>query len=210
MYLSILGYLNFNYLSWFLARSSQVESMNLSLNTCSNSSHTIGTLWCNGWSLLRLSIMLRTHKLTFSPLMSVRANVTCQIGDSNPVTPWLSMRYPRNSVRKASALVLSLSKILGSDPMALMSWAWGMGTIFWRWSPLGSSLEVPLSKSSLSGGPPPPPLPLARLSLSRLLKVSMIVARTCPSVGQLDPSWLAPKGMDPPSHLDPLDGWASL
>jgi hypothetical protein len=64
-------------------------------------------LWCTGWSLLRLSIMLHTHKSTFSPLMSMRANVTCQIGDSNPATPWLSMRYPRNSVRKALALVLS-------------------------------------------------------------------------------------------------------
>jgi hypothetical protein len=55
--------------------------------------------------------MFCTHKSTFSPLMSIRANVTCQIGDSNPVTPWLSMRYPRNLVRKASALVLSLSML---------------------------------------------------------------------------------------------------
>ena len=93
--------------SWFLARSSQVKSTNLSLNACLNSSHTVSTLWCTGWSLLRLSIMLHTHKSTFSPLISMRANATCQIGDSNPATPWLSMRYPRNLVRKALALVLS-------------------------------------------------------------------------------------------------------
>jgi len=157
----------------------------MSLNACSNSSHTAGTLWCTGWSLLRESIMLHTYKLTFSPLMSVRANATCRIGDSNPATPWLSMRYPRNLVRKASAWVLSLLKILGSDPIALMLWAWGMGTIFWMWSPLGSSLEAHPSKSSLSssGGPPPPPPPLACRSLRHLLKASMIVAQTCPSVG---------------------------
>jgi hypothetical protein len=77
IYLSMLGYLDFSYSSWVLPHSSWVESMNLSLNTCSNSSYTVGMLWCTGWSLLRLSIMLRTHKLTFSPLMSVRANVTC-------------------------------------------------------------------------------------------------------------------------------------
>jgi len=142
-------------------------------------------VWCTGWSLLRLSIMLCTHKSTFSPLMSVRANATCRIGDSNPATPWLRMRYPRNSVRKASARVLSLSKILGSDPIALMSWAWGMGTIFWRWLPSGSLSEAPPSKSSSSssGGPPPPPPPLAHRGPRRLLKVSMIVAQTCPSVG---------------------------
>jgi hypothetical protein len=154
--------------------------------------------------------MLRTHKSTFSPLMSVRANVTCRIGDSNPGTPWLSMRYPRNSVRKASARVLSPLKILGSDPIALTSWAWGMGTIFWRWSPSGSSSEAPPSKSSSSsGGPPPPPPPLARQGPRRLLKASMTVARTCPSVYQLEPSLSAPKGTGPPSPPDPLDGWAS-
>jgi len=176
--------LNFSCSSWFLARSSWVESTNLSLNACSNSSHTAGTLWWTGWSLLRVSIMLCTHKSTFSPLMSVRANATCQIGDLNPGTPWLRMRYLRNSVRKASAQVLSPSKILGSDPIALTSWAWGMGTIFWRWSPSGSSSEAPPSRSSLSssGGPPPPPPPLARWGPRRLLKASMIVARTCPSV----------------------------
>jgi len=130
IYLSMSGYLNFSCLSWFLAHSSWVKSTNLSLNACLNSSHTAGTLWCTRWSLLRLSIMLRTHKSTFSYLMSVRANATCQIGDSNPATPWLSMRYPRNSVRKASARVLSPMKILGSDPIALMLWAWGMGTMF--------------------------------------------------------------------------------
>jgi len=155
--------------------------------------------------------MLRTHKSTFSPLMSVRANVTCRIGDSNPGTPWLSMRYPRNSVRKASALVLSPLKILGSDPIALTSWAWGMGTIFWRWSPSGSSSEAPPSKSSSSssGGPPPPPPPLACRGPRRLLKASMTEARTCPSVYRLEPSLSAPKGTDLPSPLDPLDGWAS-
>ena len=155
--------------------------------------------------------MLRTHKLTFSPLMSVRANATCQIGDSNPGTPWLSMRYLRNSVRKASARVLSPLKILGSDPIALILWAWGMGTIFWRWSPSGSSSEAPPSRSSSSssGGPPPPPPPLAHWGPRHLLKASMIVARTCPLVYRLEPSLLAPKGMGLPSPPDPLDGWAS-
>jgi len=155
--------------------------------------------------------MLRTHKSTFSPLMSMRANATCRIGDSNPGTPWLSMRYPRNSVRKASARVLSPSKILGSDPIALASWAWGMGTIFWRWSPSGSSSEAPPSRSSLSssGGSPPPPLPLARWGPRHLLKASMIVARICPSEYQLEPSRSAPKGMGLPSLPGPLDGWDS-
>jgi len=60
--------------------------------------------------------------------MSVRANMTCQIGDSNPETLLLSMRYPRNLVRKASALVWSPLKIQGSDPIGLTLWAWGMGT----------------------------------------------------------------------------------
>jgi len=163
MYSVISGYLNFSCSSWFLALSLQVKSTNLSLNACSNSSHTLGILWCTGWSLLRLSIMFCTHKSTFSPLMSVRANATCQIGDSNPATPWLSMRYLRNSVRKALALVLSLSKILGSDPMALMLWAWGMGTMSWRWLPSGSSSECSPSPSdpSLLEGPSPPPPPLA-------------------------------------------------
>jgi len=142
--------------------------------------------------------------------MSVRANATCRIGDSNPGTPWLRMRYLRNSVRKASARVLSPSKILGSDPIALTSWAWGMGTIFWRWSPSGSSSEVPPSKSSSSsGGSPPPPPPLAHWGPRRLLKASMTAARTCPSVYQLEPSLSAPKGTDLPSLLDPSGGWAS-
>jgi hypothetical protein len=74
------------------------------------------------------SIIFFTHKSTFSPLISVRANATCLIGDSSPGTPWFSIRYPRNSVRKASALVLSPSKILGRDPIALISRAGGMGT----------------------------------------------------------------------------------
>jgi len=168
MYSSMSGYLNFSCSSWFLARSSRVESTNLSLNTCSNSSHTAGMLWCTRWSLLRLSIILRTYKSTFSPLISVRANATCRIGDLNPATPWLSMRYPRNSVRKALAQVLSPSKILGSDPIALMSWAWGMETMFWRWSLSGSSLGAPSSESSESGGPSPPPPPLAHLGPSCL------------------------------------------
>jgi len=77
MYSSILGYLNFSCLSWVLTCSSLVESMNLSLKACSNCSHTLGMLWWTRWSLLRLSIMFWTHKLTFSPLISVRANATC-------------------------------------------------------------------------------------------------------------------------------------
>jgi hypothetical protein len=155
--------------------------------------------------------MLRTHKSTFSPLISVRANSTCRIGDSNPGTPWLRMRYPRNLVRKASARVLSPSKILGSDPIALTSWAWGMGTIFWRWSPLGSSSGAPPSKSlsSSSEGSPPPPPPLARQGPRHLLKASMIVARICLSGYQLEPSLSAPKGTGPPSLPGPLDGWDS-
>jgi len=121
IYSLISGYLNFSCSSWVWACSSLVESMNLSLKACSNCSHTLGTLWWTGWSLLRLSIMFQTHKLTFSPLISVRANATCQIGDLNPETLLLSMRYPRNLVRKASALVWSPSKIQGSDPIALTS-----------------------------------------------------------------------------------------
>ena len=74
------------------------------------------------------SIIFFTHKSTFSPLISVRANVTCLIGNSSPGTPLFSTRYPRNLVRKASALVLSPSKILGRDPIALISRAGGMGT----------------------------------------------------------------------------------
>jgi len=75
-----------------------------------------------------VSIIFFTHKSTFSPFMSIRANATCQIGDSSPGTPWFNIRYPRNSVRKASALVLSPSKILGKDPIACISRAGGMGT----------------------------------------------------------------------------------
>ena len=73
------------------------------------------------------SIMFLTHKSTFSPLISVRASATCLIGDSSPGTPLFSTRYLRNSVRKASALVLSPLKILGRDPIALVSRAGGMG-----------------------------------------------------------------------------------
>ena len=72
--------------------------------------------------------MFFTHKSTFSPFMSVRAKVTCWIGDSSPGTPWFSIRYPRNLVRKALALVLSLSKILGRNPIVQISRAGGMGT----------------------------------------------------------------------------------
>ena len=75
-----------------------------------------------------VSIMFFTHKSTFSPLISIRANATCLMGDSSPGTPWFSIRYPRNLVRKASALVLSPSKILERDPIALISRAGGMGT----------------------------------------------------------------------------------
>jgi hypothetical protein len=74
-----------------------------------------------------MAIMFLTHKLTFSPLMSMRANMTCQIGDSNPGMPWLSKRYPRNSVRNASALVQSPSNIQGRDPIALILWTGRMG-----------------------------------------------------------------------------------
>ena len=75
-----------------------------------------------------VSSMFLTHKSTFTPLISISANATCQIGDSSPGTLWFNMRYPKNSVRKASALVLSLLKILGRDPMALILRARGMGT----------------------------------------------------------------------------------
>jgi len=105
-----------------------MESMNFCLKALSKLFHTTGTLWCTRWSLLRVSSIFLTHKSTFSPLISVSANATCQMGDSNPGTPWFSIRYPRNLVRKALALVPSLSKILGRDPMALISRAGGMGT----------------------------------------------------------------------------------
>ena len=72
--------------------------------------------------------MFLTHRSTFSPLISVSANTTCQMGDSSPGTLWFNIRYPRNSVRKVSALVLSPSKILGKDPIALILRAGGMGT----------------------------------------------------------------------------------
>ena len=69
--------------------------------------------------------MFLTNKSTFSPLINISANATCQMGDSSPRTLLFSIRYPENSVRKASALVLSLSKILGRDPMALILRAGG-------------------------------------------------------------------------------------
>jgi len=150
------GYLKASFLSWVLARSSLVESINFILNSSSKWIHTAGTLWCTGWSHWRMAIMFLTHKLTFSPLISVRANATCRIGDSKPRMPWLSRRYPRNSVRNASALVWSLSKIRERDPIALILWTGRMGMWSWRSAPLCSSSGGSSSGLSSSGGPLPP------------------------------------------------------
>ncbi len=123
--------------------------------------------------------MFLTHRLTFSPLIKVRAIATCQMGDSKPRTPWLSIRYPRYPVRNASALVRSSLKIRGRDPIGLMSLAWGMGTWSCKSSPSGSSLggsPLPPPRSSSSRGPPPPvPLPWGQRRLRKaLIRVAQI------------------------------------
>ncbi len=152
------GYQNFSLSSCPLTCSSLVESVNLARNAASKWFHTVGTLCCTRWSLLRESSMFLTYRSTFSPLIRVRAIATCRMGNLNPGTPWLSIRYPRYSVRKASALARSPSKICGRDPIGLMSWAWGMGTWSCRPAPSGSSSEgsSPPPRSSSSGGPAPP------------------------------------------------------
>ncbi len=158
MYLSMSRYRNLSFSSCPLACSSLVESVNLFQNAASKWFHTAGTLCCTRWSLLRVSSIFLTHRSTFSPLIRVRAIVTCRMGDSNPGMPWLSIRYLRYSVRNASALAQSPSKIRGRDPIGLMSRAWGMGT--WSCRPASSGSlsggSFPPPRSSSSEGPPPP------------------------------------------------------
>ncbi len=204
------GYWNFSLSSWPLARSSLVESVNLVQNASLKWFHTAGTLCCTGWSLLKLLSMFLTHRSTFSPLIRVRAIATCRMGDSNPGTPWLSIRYPRYSVRNTSALARSPSKIRGRDPIGLMSQAWGMGTWSCRPAPSGSSSEgsSPPPRSLSSGGSPPlVPLPWRQRHLQKAL---MRVALTRASLGL---SQLDPRGMDPPGlPVPPSDssgGWES-
>src|SRR6266851_8104830 len=203
------GYRNFSLSSWVLACSSLVELVNLVRNASSKWFHTAGTLCCTGWSLLKLSSMFFTHRLTFSPLIRVRAITTCQMGDSNPGTPWLSIRYPRYSVRKASALVRSPSKIRGRDPIGLMSLAWGMGTWSCKPASLGSSSEgsLPSSLGLLSGGS----LPLSSLPPGhrrRLQKALMRVAQTHVSLvlSRLDLGGMGSPGPPVPPE-DSSGGW---
>ena len=115
------------------------------------------------------------------------------------------MRYPRYSVRNASALVWLPLKMCGRDPMGLMYQAWGMGTWFWRPAPLGSLSEgsLPLSLGSLlSRGP-------SLWHQRHLWKALTRVAQIHTSLGSEVPSQLAPKGMGPPDPLDSSGGWES-
>ena len=155
--------------------------------------------------------MFLTHRLTFLPLIRVRAIATCRIGDSKPGTPWLSISYPRYLVRNMSALARSPSKIRGRDPIGLMSRAWGMGTWSWRSGSSGSLLGGPFPpgprSSSSSGGPPPPP-PLCPWGQRHLQKALIRVARTRVLSGL---SRFVPRGKDSPDPLvPPVDssgGW---
>ncbi len=205
------GYRNFSLSSWPLAHSSLIESVNLVRNASSKWFHTAGTLCCTGWSLLRLLSMFLTHRSTFSPLIRVRAIVTCWMGNSKPGTPWLSIRYPRYSVRNVSALAQSPSKIRGRDPIGLISQAWGMGTWSYRPASSGSSSEglspPPPRSSSSRGSPPPAPLPWHQRCLRKAL-MRVALTRVSSALSRLVPIGKDP--LDPPVPLiGSSDGWES-
>ena len=71
--------------------------------------------------------MSHAHPAMSSPLMNVRVMATFLIGESNPATPMLALKYPSTSSIKQSAWDLSPSKIRGKVPIVRTSAAIGIG-----------------------------------------------------------------------------------
>ena len=104
------------------------ESRNCLSNSCWNCSQTRGMLSSIGWSLSIHWPMSHAQPATSFPLMNVRVMATFLIGESNPATPVLALKYPRTSSMKLSALDLFPLKMHGKVPIVRTSAVTGIGT----------------------------------------------------------------------------------
>src|SRR6267142_2694787 len=159
------------------------ESVNCSVNSAWNCSHTSSISSTVG---LRASIhhpMSHAHLATSLPLIMVKVIDTLRIGDLNPATPLFAQKYPSTSSKKSCALAQLPVKIWGSVPMVLMSLGAAAGMGPWAAAvgtgpappggppPGGPPLGGPPPGGPPPGGPPPvfPVLRIAVRSLSRTL-----------------------------------------
>jgi len=104
--------------------------------------------------------MFLIHPVVSVPLIRVRVKATFLIGELNPLTSWLSSRYPLTSSIKLLALVQSPSNTKGSCPIFLTSpvTLTGPGV-----AAAGCPKGGPPGGGPCLPPPPPPPPPLPPL-----------------------------------------------